>query len=152
MLKAIDVANFFIYLNKKEFELTLTNNLINHLTYLAYGWFYAKNDCELFSEKIYSIDNHIEIENVYNKFNKYKNNIIEDYIGEFNISIFVSKEIELLIAVYDYYSQFSSNYIQKIICHSSSPWSSKCDETKLIDNQKIYNFFKSRKYFDDIHQ
>lgn len=151
MLKAIDVANFFIYLNKKEFEPTLTNKLINHLTYLAYGWFYAKNDIVLFDQKIYSVDNHIEVEGVYDVFLANNNHIITNYYGKFDISIFVSKEIELLIAIYDYYAQFSSNYIQKIICHQNSPWNVTNMNTNIINPKIIYDFFKSRQYFDDIH-
>lgn len=152
MLNAIDVANFFIYLNKKEFELSLTNKLLNHLVYLAFGWYYAKNDIVLFNQKIIAKDKYIIVENVYENFETYSNNIIDNYCGEFDISKFNSKEIELLIAVYDYYSIFSSNRIQKILCHKQTPWySAITNNNKIIDTNQIYLFFKNRKYFDDIH-
>lgn len=152
MLTSIDVANFFIYLNKKEFELSLTNRMLNHLVYLAFGWYYAKNDEMLFNDKIIAKQNYILIKNVDNTFNHYNNNIIDEYHNQFDISKFCSKEIELLIAVYDYYSIFSSNHIRKILCHKQTPWYlSISQNNQNIDVNQIYSFFKKRKYFDDIH-
>ena len=54
MLKAIDVANFFIYLlsDKEDEENDLTNMKLNKLTYYAQGQFLKTNGKPLFSEGI----------------------------------------------------------------------------------------------------
>lgn len=151
MLNVIDVANFFIYLNKKEYRSSLTKDNIFFLCYLAQGWYYSKNDEILFDENLCVTNNNLFIKEIDNKIIDNKK-IITDYIDNFDISIFHSKEIELLIAIYDYYSQFSINYLYRILFHNNSPWKKAIENNcTIIDKNNLKVFFKNRKYFDDIH-
>lgn len=58
MLKAIDVANFFIYLlsDKEDEENDLTNMKLNKLTYYAQGQFLKTNGKPLFSRRYRGMD------------------------------------------------------------------------------------------------
>lgn len=150
MLNIIDVANFFIYLNKKEYKLSLTKTSIVFFCYLSQGWYYAKNDEILFKQDIYVDDKNIFIKELENKIDDIV--IVSEYIDNFDISIFHSKEIELLIAIYDYYSQFSVNYLYRILFHNNSPWRKTIDNNeKIICKELLRDFFKNRIYFDNIH-
>lgn len=151
MLTAIDVANFFIYLNKKDKQLIFDNAFLNNVIYIAQGWFSQKNDQNLFNEKMYAYENGVYIESVYLAFKKYENNLINNYYGELDISKFISIEIELLIYMYDYYCQLSADEVKKIVCNQKSPWWEAINsENKVVNKDAWKHFLNERKFFDNL--
>lgn len=147
MLNAIDVANFFIYLNKNENNNKLTNRFLNHLLYFAEGWYFSKNENCLFDEQIANINNQPIVKSVFDHFSKYNNNPINELDTSFDISKFVSSEIEILIAVYEYYIQLDIEHLNNIFVNNFLVVK---DSLNLVNKNNLKNFFLERKYFDDL--
>ena len=96
MLKAIDVANFFIYLLGDE-ESDLTNMKLNKLTYYAQGQFLKTNGRPLFSENVEAWQHGPVIPSVYRAFRKNNRNPILKFYGEFDLSKYTDEEKEVML-------------------------------------------------------
>ena len=99
MIKAIDIANFFIDLSNSLEEELMTNLKVNKLVYLAQAWSLVRLGKPLFCENIQAWQYGPVIPSVYNTFKVCGANNIENVFGEYNQKIFSPEELDLLIDI-----------------------------------------------------
>ncbi len=141
MLKAIDVANFFIDASKSFEEDFVTNLRVNKLIYFAQAWSLVKYDRPLFDEKIEAWTYGPVIREVYDAFKICGSNPIADTLDGYDVSNFTSEELDLLSDVAIYYGQFSTPKLVSISHKKGSPWDKAVkthDKFLAIDDIKAY--------------
>lgn len=145
MLKAIDVANFFIYLlsDKEDEENDLTNMKLNKLTYYAQGQFLKTNGKPLFSEGIEAWIHGPVVPSVYCEFKENKNNPIKDFSGDFDISKYTDEEKEVMLDVALDKGRYSASTLRDMTHKIGGPWA-QCYNGDLhvaIPNELIKEYF-----------
>lgn len=147
MLRAIDIANFFIDLSNSFEEELMTNLKVNKLVYLAQAWSLVRLNKPFFTESIQAWQYGPVIPSVYNTFKVCGANNIESICGEYNQNIFTPDELDLLIDVAMQYGQYTASALVNITHKPGSPWSNVYEEHKhnIISTDSIKEYFSKLK-------
>ena len=121
MVKAIDVANFFIEMMQYDEE-KLTNLKLNKMLYYAQGHCLKRTGKRLFEDDIQAWDYGPVVESVYQAFKQYGNNGIVHTCGEFNVDDFTEDEQRLLLDIGRVYGQYSGTDLVNKTHAKGSPW------------------------------
>ena len=142
MLKAIDVANFFIYLLGDE-ESDLTNMKLNKLTYYAQGQFLKMNGRPLFSENVEAWQHGPVIPSVYRAFRKNNRNPILKFCGEFDLSKYTDEEKEVMLDVALDKGRYSATTLRNMTHKPGGPWAQSYSGDMFADipNDLIKEYF-----------
>lgn len=145
MLKAIDVANFFIYLlsDKEDEENDLTNMKLNKLTYYAQGQFLKTNGKPLFSEGVEAWRHGPVVPSVYYAFKENKNNPIKNFSGDFDISKYTDEEKEVMLDVAFDKGRYSAITLRNMTHKPGGPWAQSYNGSLFatISNDLIKEYF-----------
>lgn len=146
MLKATDIANFFISLSNSAEEGHITNMKVNKLVYFAQAWSMVTLKQKLFDEKIEAWPHGPVIPSVYNAFNQYKNHNINEPCGIFDENVLTSEQLDLLTDVALAYGAYSAAYLRGLTHKPGTPWNMVYEEHKrnVIPDKMIYNYFKKQ--------
>lgn len=152
MYSAVDVANWFIYRIKKDYE-NPTSLKIMKLLYYAQGCFEMLNDEPLFSEPLLGWEHGPVVRVIWDKFpNSYELNVSDDEI-ESSVSKFTDYEMNFLEHVYQMFGQYSAWKLREMT-HSETPWNNATDNgTKFngtIELDDIKAYFADNYYGDYI--
>ena len=145
MLKADDVADFFICLGNAENEDPMTNLRINKLMYFAQGWHLQRFGTPLFPDKIIAWKYGPVVESIYRKYHSYGKNIITECSPSFNISSIPSDKIQLLLDVYNKYRACSTSRLVEKSHERNTPWA----KTYVEDQSKTISIAVIKEYFDN---
>ena len=142
MLKAIDVANFFIYLLGDE-ESDLTNMKLNKLTYYAQGQFLKTNGKPLFSESVEAWRHGPVVPSVYYAFKNNEGNPIKNFDGEFDISKYTAEEKEVMLDVALDKGRYSAITLRNMTHKPGGPWAQSYNGNLFatIPNDLIEEYF-----------
>ena len=137
MVKAIDVANFFIDLMKNEDEKGMTNLRIQKLLYFAQVHSLARFGRPLFSEDIEAWKHGPVIREVYFAFPT-KGKRITDVSEDYSPDVFSDEEIALLQDVEQKYRQYSTWDLSEIT-HRDGPWK-ETQSDSVISNESLKEY------------
>lgn len=145
MLRAIDVANFFINLFDCDEENDLTNMKINKLLYYAQGHSYERMNRALFNDNIEAWQNGPVVNGVYQNLKKYGNSTVSVPIGEYDPHIFSEDETELLLDVAREYGKYSASKLRNMTHERGTPWSNNYNGSyhKVIPQEEIAEHFEN---------
>lgn len=129
MLKAIDVANFFIYL-MPEADNEITNLKLNKLIYFAQGYNIQRHNKPLFKDEIQAWQYGPVVPSVYHEFKGYKNSHIPKPTKNFDIKKYSEEDKELMLDVAREYGKFTGEALRDITHQSNSPWSQVYEPNK----------------------
>lgn len=121
MVKAIDVANFFIEMMQYD-EDKLTNLKLNKMLYYAQGHSLKRLGRRLFDEEIQAWDYGPVVASVYQAFKQYGTDGIEQVCGEFSADHFTEGEQRLLLDVGRVYGQYTGTALVRKTHVKGSPW------------------------------
>jgi uncharacterized phage-associated protein len=143
MTKEEAVANFFIALGHSDGGNGeyMTNMRLNKLMYFAQAWSLVLFDKPLFSETIKAWEHGPVIPSIYHKYRRGRNPIVRTD-PSFSIDMLDAKEQELLLAVIAKYGIFSTYRLRNITHRPGSPWESARTGNKIIEIEKIKEYFK----------
>ena len=143
MLKAIDIANFFIDLAIHDPNDAMTNMRVNKLVYFAQGHSLARNREPLFNEKIEAWDYGPVTRSVYDAFKPCGNNKIEYVSGDYSSTLFSIEQMELLLDVMREYGQYSTSKLVDLSHSQDSPWERvfKPHEDNEISQKSMQEYF-----------
>lgn len=155
MVKAMDVANFFVNLFNDDPQECMTNLRLNKLLYFAQAWSLARLDKPLFDEEIQAWDYGPVIPEVYKAFRPCGRDRIADQSGDYSQDVFTSDQLQLLLDVLNEYGKYATSGLVSITHETGSPWESVYEQGKnnVITKQSMKEYFKSQeplKPFDDI--
>ncbi|MBO8435618.1 MAG: DUF4065 domain-containing protein [Spirochaetes bacterium] len=146
MLRASDIADFFIALGNAEHEDPMTNLRINKLLYFAQGWSLQRLKRKLFDEPIKAWKYGPVVGVIYNKYKEYGRNIITECSQEFDISVFSADEIQLLLDVYNKYRDISTSRLVEKSHEANTPWArvyKEGEDNKTIPISLISEYFNN---------
>ncbi len=145
MLKAIDVANFFIDLSSSMEEELMTNLKVNKLVYFAQAWSLVRLGRKLFDEDILAWTYGPVVQSVYSTFKPCGKNNIEHVYGDYSADAFSSEELELLMDVALQYGQYTATTLVNITHKSGSPWAKvyKEHENNIISIDSMKEYFSA---------
>lgn len=143
MLKAIDVANFFIDLAKSMDDDSVTNMKLNKLLYFSQAWSLVRLNHKLFDEQIEAWQYGPVITSVYRTFTSCGKNNISDVAGDYNPKVFNAEETELLIDIAIEYGQYTAYTLINITHKSGSPWENvyQSQKNNIIKESDMKEYF-----------
>lgn len=147
MLKALDVANFFIDLTKDDPEDVMTNLRVNKLLYFAQGWSLVRNSEPLFEDEIQAWKYGPVVPAVYRTFSEHGHNRIATVRGEYSPDLFSSEQLELLLDIAREYGQYTSSALVGITHRAGTPWKKVYTEGKNnpITQESMRGYFAGEK-------
>lgn len=145
MLKANDVADFFISLGNAENEDPMTNLRINKLMYYAQGFHLQRFGTPLFNEAIKAWKYGPVVESIYRKYHPSGRNIITECSPDFNISGFSADEIQLLLDVYNKYRSLSTSRLVEKSHEANTPWA----KSYVDGENRVIGIPLIKEYFDN---
>lgn len=143
MLKAIDIANFFIKLANSFEEDLITNMKVNKLVYFTQAWSLVRLNKSLFEEDIQAWTYGPVIPSVYNAFKPCGKNNIEAVMGDYTPDKFTDDELELFMDVAMQYGQYTAPVLVNITHKAGSPWAKVYVDHRnnVIPNDLIKEYF-----------
>ncbi len=121
MVKAIDVANFFVEMMQFD-EDKLTNLKLNKMLYYAQGHSLKRTGKRLFEEEIQAWDYGPVVESVYQAFKKYGMEGIGNTFGYFSVDYFSEEEQRLLLDIGRVYGKYTGVELVHKTHQEGSPW------------------------------
>lgn len=156
ILRAIDVAKYFLILVDREAGDVITQLKLQKLMYLVQGIHLALYDKPLFKEEIEAWEHGPVVRELHTEFSGYGSlPIFLPY--EINYDLYSFKIKQLIYKVYSIYGEHSSSYLYKLT-HSHIIWQEAIKSVnKVIIKEKIRRFFKDyvhgiKEKFCDISQ
>lgn len=150
MLKAMDVANFFVQYSNDDPQGCLTNLCLNKLLYFAQGWSLALRNKPLFEEELQAWDLGPVVPEVYHTFKPCGRDRIASVSGYYNDEIFDEDVLELLLNIEYNYGKYTASKLVEITHENNSPWSKVykkgCNE--VISKELMKDFFSKIKMMD----
>ena len=145
MLKAIDIANFFVDVYNSMGEEIITNLKVNELVYFAQAWSLVKFNKKLFNEDIEAWEQGPVIPSVYKTFRPYGSKNIEMTIGEYDESIFTSEQLNFLADIVLTYGKYTASALRDISYKSGSPWALVYEkkENNIITPESMKKYFST---------
>lgn len=147
MLKALDVANFFVDLANNTVDECMTNLRINKLLYFAQAWSLVRFNKPLFEEDIQAWDYGPVIPSVYHTFKPCGSDRIKDIATDYPLEAFLPEQIELLLDVARHYGQYSSPKLIDMTHEKGSPWQEVYEEGVpyiTISKESMKNYFSKK--------
>ncbi len=144
MLKATDVADFFVYLMQEE-ENELTNLKLNKLVYFAQGHSLKRYGRPLFSDDIQAWKHGPVVADVYHKFKDCQRHPITEVPPTFGLSKYSEDEKTLLVDVAREYGRFTGQALRNMTHQADTPWSRVYDPEK---KSTVIRTSDIREYFD----
>jgi uncharacterized phage-associated protein len=120
MLKALDVAEYFVSIVDLESQDFLTNLKVQKLLYYSQGFSLAIFRGVLFPEKIYAWQLGPVVKEVYKNYERFGASPVE-LSADFNLAKYDSETKDLLNEVFDVYGQFSASRLVEMT-HNEPPW------------------------------
>ncbi len=120
--KAIDIANFILQLAGSIGDNSIDNLKLNKMLYFAQGHYLAKYHSPLYEDEIQAWEYGPVIPEVYRAFKCCGANAIEAPTDEFDEANLSSKELELLIDVYNAYGRYTGLALKDMTHKKDSPW------------------------------
>lgn len=148
MLRALDVANFFIELANNVPEECMTNLRVNKLVYYAQGWALAKLGRPLFNEDIQAWKLGPVIPSVYQAFKPCGSDIIRNAEGDNTYDMFTSEELDVLLEVFRTYGQYTTYKLINMTHEKGTPWDIVYSEDTLnipIPQESMREYFLNKK-------
>lgn len=152
MVKALDVANFFIDIANKNPDADkqeMTNLRVNKLVYFAQVWSLVLNDKPLFDETIEAWQHGPVVPSVYQAFKKYQKEGITEPCGQYSHLQFTSDEIDLLTDIILNYDQYSSWKLADLTHVIGGPWDAVYSEDKShipITQESMKNYYANASF------
>lgn len=151
-VSALDVAKYILKRQSvsKNWK-CITNLKLQKILYYVQGYHLAFFNTPLFCEKISALQYWPVVKKVYQKYNSYWPNIIDEQYSDFNVySLGLSEEqIKLIHSISDYYGRFSAFQLVDMT-HNESPWI-RVSEGGLkigwdveISHNQLFSFFKKQ--------
>jgi uncharacterized phage-associated protein len=140
MLKAIDVANYFLSLVDEDSGDLLSNLKIQKLVYYAQGVHLALTDKPLFEESIEAWAHGPVVPDLYREFKQYGSGSIPSP-EEFDLNKFSEEEKETLDEVYSVFGQFSAWKLRNMT-HEEAPWKNT-DLNFDISRKELKSYFQT---------
>lgn len=148
MIKAIDVANFFIDIanSNPENDDCITNLRVNKLLYFAQGYSLARRNKPLFDEDMQAWQYGPVVPDVYYAFRPCGRERISDVSGNYSSDIFSSDELELLIDIVREYGKYSTSALINFAHRKGTPWESVFDKTSnnIIPKDLLKEYFSKQ--------
>ena len=147
MVRAIDVANFFID-RMKDTDDPMTNARLNKFLYFAQGHSLARLGTPLFDDDIEAWRYGPVIKEIYNTFRTYGKNPIQTTSGSYSIELFTSEQLTLLNDVIAKYNHSSTGRLMDLGHEKDGPWDktySECAPDCIIQTDCM------RLWFEDMH-
>lgn len=121
-ISAITVANFFVRKGIEEQDSGMTPMKVLKLTYIAYGWYWALYNSQLFNEPIQAWQYGPVIPSVYRAFKEYGNGRITEqfFSGE---TISDPQLLKFLNKIWEVYKVYSGWQLSSITHQPNTPWS-----------------------------
>lgn len=143
MLKAIDIANFFVDVSSTMNEKSITNMKVNNLVYIAQAWSLVKFNKKLFNEDIEAWEQGSVIPSVYKAFKPYGSQNIALTAGDYDESIFTSEQIDLLADIALTYGKYTASVLRNISHKPDSPWAQVYEKKKnnIITPELMKKYF-----------
>lgn len=140
--KAFDIAEWFLLYNNYimgESDADLITNLkLQKLLYYAQGCYLAITDEPLFDENILAWEHGPVVEEVYQKYKKYRSNGIL-FDGDYK-NIIEKDDEEILIEVYNIFAKYSAWGLRNLT-HAETPWK-ETPKNGIISLESINTYFK----------
>ena len=145
MLKATDIANFFIDVSNSMDEEIITNMKVNELVYFAQAWSLVKFNTKLFNENIEAWEHGPVIPSVYQAFRPCGSKNIEMTIGEYDESIFTSEQLNFLADIALTYGKYTAAALRNISHKPGSPWAQVYEKKKnnIITPESMKKYFSA---------
>lgn len=148
MLKAIDVANFFVELANIDND-EITNLRVNKLIYFAQAYSIVCTGKPLFDEPIEAWEFGPVVRDVYNTFKLCGPNQIVDTAGEFSFDKFNEQQIDLITDVIVQYGQFTTSKLVDLTHKQDGPWfkayhEDNCYNNHVISQDAIGQYFQNK--------
>jgi uncharacterized phage-associated protein len=118
-IKALDIADYFIYKSNQENK-PLTNKKLQKLLYYSQVWSLVLNDEKLFPERIEAWIHGPAIPSIYRKFKYFGFNPLDVDTSEYTFN-FDEKIIKLLDRIWSIYGKYDARYLEAL-SHSELPW------------------------------
>lgn len=141
MLKAIDVAHYFLCQVDSEAGDLISNLKLQKLLYYAQGFHLAVCDAPLFEETIEAWTHGPVVPDVYHEFKQYSSSSIPCPV-EFDFQSFDSETSDLLDEVYAVYGQFSAWKLREMT-HDELPWL-ETPRAQAISHDKMKQYFQTQ--------
>lgn len=144
MIKATDVANYFLSLVDKDADDCISNLKLQKLCYYAQGFHLALYGERLFDETLQAWQHGPVVPSLYHKYKDKGSSCLMPDI-HFDIDVIPSDVRELLDDVYQNYGQFSAWRLRDMT-HQESPWLTSYNKTTndVISDEKLAEFFSTR--------
>lgn len=143
MLKARQVADYFLTLANPDVGDEISNLKLQKLCYYAQGFNLALNDRPLFNDPIVAWQHGPVIEKLYHEFKVHESRGIP-CPEDMDFSVYKEEDRELLDEVYDVYGQFSAWKLRNMT-HEEVPWIDAYTPGKnvVICHSSMRKFFKN---------
>lgn len=132
IIKATDVADFFLCLTDEESGDNLSNLKLQKLIYYAQGFHLALFHKPLFDDKIEAWEHGPVVKELYHKYKTYGSGAIPKP-KEYNGNIFSDEQIELMKEIFVVYGQYSAWRLREIT-HSEQPWQNTPRNQEITQN------------------
>lgn len=119
-IKAIDIAEYFLFLSKEK-KNPITNKKLQKLLYYSQAWFLVLNNKKMFTDKIEAWIHGPAVRDVYIKYKKFGFSPIEKEISESVIAKIPSDIKTILNEVWTIYGSLDPSYLE-FLTHSELPW------------------------------
>lgn len=140
MLKARQIADYFLKKTEPEFGDTISNLKLQKLIYYAQGFHLALYGERLFEEDLVAWEHGPVVESLYHSFREYGAESIP-VPESVRLEDFKKQQIELLDEVYEVYGQFSAWKLRNMT-HSERPWL-ETPKKQVISPDLMNDFFKT---------
>ena len=147
MLRAIDVANFFVDLANSDPDDVITNLKVNKLLYFAQAWSLVIRHEPLFEEDIQAWKLGPVVCSVYQAFKPCGRERISSVSGDYSVEMFSDDELELLIDVAREYGKYTSPALVNFTHEPGGPWEKVYvpEANNVITKNDLESYF-SRKH------
>lgn len=144
MLKALDVANFFVEMAKRTPEDEMTNLRVNKLLFFAQGLSLINLKRPLFEEDIQAWDFGPVVPSVYRTFKICGSERIHEPAGDFSFDMFSSDEIDVLLDVIRDFGQYTTSKLVRLTHAKGTPWDTvyqKDTPNIIISKESMKSYF-----------
>ena len=146
MLKAIDVANFFVDLANSDPDDCMTNLRVNKLLYFAQAWSVVRRNKPLFEEDMQAWKYGPVVPEVYTAFSACGRERIASVSGDYSLNSFSSDELDLLIDVARQYGNYTSSTLVDFTHEKNGPWDKVYVEGQknIISKESLKTYFSQQ--------
>jgi len=142
MHTALDIAQYFLYLDSARDGDGLSNLKIQKLVYYAQGVYCALHDTPLFKEPIEAWTHGPAVPELYHKFKKHSNNCVP-CDSFFSTDTFNSEEASVIENIFDEFGQYTA-WCLRDMAHEETPWKKHAHKAGVMPVDELSEYFKTR--------